>query len=143
MNTATNNAIAALNELNQKNVEAQAMVLIGRIQNEQAAIKVCEGQVAGFRTELDKLRQDVVDQTTVLGAPMTGTPNANEVTIAKAIARLNDEKQGAVNNTAISLTNCITAKQAAIKASQDRIAQLRIDLGKLSAEIITETAVVG
>lgn len=143
MNPVITNAINALNDQREANVESEAMVLIGRIQNEQAQIKANDAQIESYRTELDKVRKDVIDQKSVLGTTLPADGNPNEVTIAKAIADLNRARQSGVESQAISLTNAITGKQATIKANEANIAELRSKLLALKADVVSETVVTG
>lgn len=128
-----------MNASNQKNVEGQAQVIIGRILNEQSAKAMFAKQIESFQAELNKLSQDVVSQQSVLGTTLGNNPN--EVTIAKAIAKMNEDRQKSVETQATSLTSCIVNKQAEVTAADKRIAELRKQLSELTVPIVDAAAV--
>jgi uncharacterized coiled-coil protein SlyX len=137
------NAITAVNEAKQKAVEAEAQSLIGYIQSEQATIKRLEADIVEHQKELAKTAHDVIDHQSVMGTAAPTNPNINEATIAKVIEDLNKAKQKSVEVVATRLSEAITNKQASIKATQDRIKDLREKLLKLQAEVVTEQTVLG
>lgn len=142
-NTTVANAINAVNEAKQKAVESEAMRLIGYIREEQAGITRLEGEIKLHQEELAKVAHDIISAESVMGRPAPTNPNVNEVTIGKVIEELNKSKQKSVEVVATRLSEAITNKQASIKATNERITELRDKLSKLQADVVTTEIVLG
>lgn len=143
MNQVITNAISKLNEQRQANAVSEAMVLLGRIENERHAVESLQGEVEAYRAEVDKLRRDVISQKSVLGADLPANGNPNEATIAKAISSLNQARQSGVESQALSLANAITLKQGQIANHEKAIKELTDRLLALNPEVVSETVVTG
>lgn len=143
MNNIIQNAIATINASNQKNVEGQAQVIIGRILNERMTVNSLDESMAAYLTELNKLSLDVVDAKSVLGRDIGSTPNPNEVTIANAIAKLNEDRQKSVEIQSNSLLSCFKGKQAQKVESDKRIADLVKQLNELTVPTVDASVITG
>lgn len=63
--------------------------------------------------------------------------------VADAVARLNQQNAEAVQAEAIRLINSIQCKQASKQACNERIVELREELGKVAKNVVDETTVFG
>lgn len=144
----TNNAAIALglnatNEQRQRNVAAQAQQKIAYILENRKNIEGYQASRKARQEELDKLALDVVTYESVTGKPLPTTPNANEVTIIKAIAAMNEAKQNSVKAKSQLAIDSITSYDASIASIEKNIAKLVEELGALSLDVVTEAQVVG
>lgn len=137
------NAIQAVNDERQAVVVAKGKSLIGYIESEAATIARLREEIKLHQEEIEKIAHTVIDFKSVTGRPAPTSPNVNEVTILKVITKLNEEKQKSVEVVAQKLADAVTQKQASIKATEQRIADLRKQLSELQAEVVTTTTVLG
>ncbi len=136
-------AIGKLNECKQSAVEAEAQSLINFILGEQQTIARLNDEIRQHREELVKMSHDLISVESVTGSPAPAIPNINEETISKVILELNKSKQGSIEHAAKRLSDAVVGKQASIKATNDRITELRTKLAKLQAAVVTPETVLG
>jgi predicted nucleic acid-binding Zn-ribbon protein len=144
MNTIVNEAVKLTNESNQKQVVAQATMLIGKIQAEQASIRSEEKRIAGFQEQVSEIADASITISSVMGdvdLPNDGNPNT--ATILAAIAEANKKAQETVKIASTNLVADITAAQRNIAACNERISKLREQLTELSAASVTVSGVMG
>lgn len=143
MNEATQLGIAAINKNRQSMVESQAINLAERVLSHNRIIASEKEAIRVQQVELAKIQQDVITQESVLGSEMTGTLNINQQTIAKAIAKMNEQRQGQVELRGQAHINRIEQSKATIKQNEECIAKLREELAKLQVDVVDAASVVG
>lgn len=143
MNTATQIGIAAVNQSKQKNVEIVAVGLINAITGNLTTIKSYDAIIKAEQEKMAALALDVVTQGLVMGAEMTGTLNANQVTIAAAIAKVNEGRQESVSFQSQSIINKIEAYNSTKKNLNIQIAEWRKQLSELVVDVVDAATVVG
>jgi hypothetical protein len=142
-NTVISLGLNATNEQRQRNVQASAQQKIAYILENRAQIAAYKAQQQLNKEQLAKLALEVITYEGVTGKPLPTAPNANEVTIIKTIAVLNETKQNSVQSKSKLLIDSIASYDSSIAAVEKSIAQLVEELGKLSVEVVTEAQVVG
>lgn len=137
-------AVKLTNESNQEAVERAGVRLISLILGEQATIKSCNGRIAEHQKVLKGIADSSITLSSVMGEmELRNDGNPNTATIIKAIERANHAAQDSVNITSTNLIANITGEQRNIEACNNRIAQLRVELLKLSAEAVSVKDVTG
>lgn len=138
MNTQTVvNAVNNLNASRQREVERKAETLILQIRDEQQNIVNFKESIKQSQEGLNKL----VDftQENILGTTLPAN-NANASVIAEVIAKRQKEQ---VEGPATTLARCISERQSAIKACEERITKYRQELNGLVAQSVSVEEVAG
>lgn len=133
------NAVKALNEQRQAQVEATARGIIGNIMGENNNIKSYQTHIANAQKELAKITSSVITDVDALGGALPEQMNQNQVTIAKAIQQLNEANQASVKASAACILGSITQYEKSIEGCEQRIAKQREELAKLAVEVVDES----
>lgn len=140
-NTVVVDAVTAHNEAIVAKTQAEAVRLIGLITAEQTKVEGCNARIAARREALDKIAKEEVTITTVMGGSLPA--NSNTETITKVVEKANKERQYSVESRSTELVAAINNEQDAIRAIEKRIADLRAELLKLSAPVVTVDQIKG
>ncbi len=141
MNTILNSALGIVNENRLSQVVQKASPLVDSILNKNAAIATSKARIAQLQTDLKAVSaSDITDMTVMGGALDTSTAAGG--TVAHVLAQMNKAKQDEVACKASRISQAILNEQATITTLEEQIAKLRVELGGLSVETVTETQVV-
>ena len=138
-------AVDAVNKVNQGQVENKGAALVTGILQLQEEKKGSLDNIKEYQQELAEIREDVINDHTVLGTtlPAEGKRNANEVTIARVIEQLNKNKQDGILRCSTRLTEAVIGAQANVEALDKKIRERRDELLKLAADVVTVDEVIG
>jgi hypothetical protein len=145
MKHITEAAIKAVNEQNQTQVVERALGIVRTILNLQEVIKESQANIASHRKELEAISNGIIDDHKVLGVklPAEASRNENQKTIARVIETANKNKQDGLTCAATRLTEGVLSEQSVIDESNKKITELREELSKLSADVVTDKVVTG
>ena len=144
MNTnIINSATANINNERELAVIRNAQALIGNIEREQGVVKTCQQRIESHRIGLKALAEANTTYQKVTGTPEPVNPTLTQQAVVKAINELVKSKQAEVESAANSLGNAIANEQAAIVATEQRIAALRKQLDEMKVEVVTPSTIIG
>ena len=141
-NNAVNLGVNAYNAAQQAVVEEKAKGLISLIVSSQKSLKDYDGFIKLEQESLQKLADDAVTQSSVIGTQWTGELNPNQVTIVNAIKKLNDDKQDQVKLLSQKHINKIEGYRSTVKGINETIADLRKQLNELGVSAVTVESVI-
>lgn len=144
MNTnATTLGVEAVNKVRQGQVEDKAVRIINQILDNQKSIAAYQKSIEANQAGIRELSLDVVSQTSVIGAEFSTPLNANQVTIANAIKKINDARQSGVELKSQVFVNRIEADRAQIAAFEKSNSELRKALAELAVDVVTVESISG
>jgi len=144
MNTnIINTAVSNVNAERTLEAVRKAQGIIGSIERENTSLTLLKKSLSENQEALAKLAQNEVTFEKVLGKAKPTTPTASEATIIKSIEAIVESRQKDVETRSTGVAQQIANSLDAVKATEKRIADLRAELDKVSADSLTAAAIVG
>jgi len=143
MNNIITTAINKTNDDRLLEAVRTAQGIIGNIEREQKGLDLARVQITERQDALKKLVASELTYEKVTGKPKPVTPTESEKAVIKSVEAIVASRVGDVESRATSLASEIACKQEAVKAIEDRIAELRKQLEAVSPATVTPANIVG
>ncbi len=144
MNNITQTAISKVNEERTLEAVRKAQGIIGNIEREAQNLDLLNKQVAESQEALKKLADSEVTFQKVTGLPsVPANPSVSQATIIESVKEIVKARQAQVQERATCLGNEIANKLSGITATDNRLAVLRAELDKVTANTVTPAQIIG
>lgn len=136
-------ALATINDAALSKLTQKAGVIVAAITEKRNELTDVNKNIGSMQKDLVALSQDTINAVSIMGAPLSSTPNENEKTLALIFERMNKAKQDCVGAKADRLSLGIKAEREAAAGLQNQIDELVDELGKITFKPTTAGQVIG